>query len=211
MTRLIFVRHGESMANERNLYGGSTNFALTERGKEQAKATAEELKKYKIDVVYSSDLQRAYLTGKYIAAKQNCPIIKDRAFREMDGGLWEGYVFDRIGDDFPEQYALWKQNICLCTPPEGEMFVDVYKRVSAEIEKIASKNKDKCVCITAHASPIRCAETYFAGGLDHLYDFGWVSNSSITIFDLVNGAWKCTLRSYDKHLGSMVTSLPDSI
>ena len=46
MTRLIFVRHGESQANQLRLFAGSSNFALTEKGVAQAQATAQELKKY---------------------------------------------------------------------------------------------------------------------------------------------------------------------
>ena len=43
MTRLIFVRHGESQANQLRLFAGSSNFALTEKGVAQAQATAQEL------------------------------------------------------------------------------------------------------------------------------------------------------------------------
>ena len=53
MTRLIFVRHGESQANQLRLFAGSSNFALTEKGVAQAQATAQELKKYKIEVIKS--------------------------------------------------------------------------------------------------------------------------------------------------------------
>ena len=211
MTQFIIVRHGQSLANEMGLFGGSGNFPLTEKGIAQANATAQELDKYKIDVVYASDLQRAFKTGEVIAKRQNCPIIKEKALRELCGGLWESCIFDQIGSDFPKEYELWKTDLINCTPPEGEAFTHLFERVSACLARLAKENDGKTVCIAAHATPIRAMEAFFAGGIEHTYDFNWVSNSSITIVNYENGIWTKILRSFDEHLGNMSTRLPSSI
>ena len=60
MTRLLFVRHGQSVANLERYFAGQINPALTELGRRQAECTAEFIAKtYSVDAVYSSDLQRA--------------------------------------------------------------------------------------------------------------------------------------------------------
>lgn len=211
MTQLIIVRHGQSLANELGLFGGTSNFPLTQKGIMQAEKTAEELDKYKIDAVYASDLQRAFKTGEIIAKRQNCPITKEKALRELCGGLWESYIFDQISVDFPNEYELWKTDLVSCTPPEGEAFTNLYQRVSSCLAHLASKNDGKTICIAAHATPIKAMEAFFAGGIEHTGEFNWVSNSSITIVNYENGIWTKILRSFDEHLGNMATRLPSSI
>ena len=70
MTTLIFVRHGESLANLQNLFAGHYDIPLTELGHTQAERTAQYLDRYHIDHIYASDLQRAYQTAEHTAARQ---------------------------------------------------------------------------------------------------------------------------------------------
>jgi broad specificity phosphatase PhoE len=48
-------------------YHGQSDIPLNEEGKTQAKKLSERLKDEKIDIVYSSDLLRAFETAKLIA------------------------------------------------------------------------------------------------------------------------------------------------
>ena len=63
-TKIIIVRHGESLGNLNQIMLGHTNIDLAPRGYIQAEACAEYLKNEQIDVVYSSDLIRAYHTAE---------------------------------------------------------------------------------------------------------------------------------------------------
>lgn len=67
--KLILVRHGESLANT-GIQIIDGNNGLTEKGKQQAKAVAEQLKLEKIDAVFCSPNQRCQETME--------EIIKDR-------------------------------------------------------------------------------------------------------------------------------------
>lgn len=62
-TKVILVRHGQSLGNAKRVLLGHTDLDLSELGYRQAEATAEALKDEKIDVVYSSDLKRAMSTA----------------------------------------------------------------------------------------------------------------------------------------------------
>ena len=73
-TRIILVRHGESLGNKNNLALGHTNLDLSPRGYEQVRATAEFLRDEKIDVIYSSDLLRAHNTAVPNAELHGLPI-----------------------------------------------------------------------------------------------------------------------------------------
>ena len=64
MTRIILIRHGQSIANFIGKFAGHSDFDLTELGHRQAELAAGYLlKNEKIDKIYASDLLRAYNTA----------------------------------------------------------------------------------------------------------------------------------------------------
>ena len=95
MTRLIVVRHAQSIANKMKVFIGHKDLDLTDFGHEQAKLLGEYLvkKEYPIDVIYSSDLLRPYHTIEPYAKAVGKEIIKDRELREIYAGEWEGKNF----------------------------------------------------------------------------------------------------------------------
>ena len=113
VTRLIVVRHGESMANKQCIFAGHTDVDLTKLGKKQAELVCGFLCscKYKIDKIYSSDLSRAYNTVFPAAEKLGLEIIKDENLREIYAGKWEGATFESLKENFPESYNTWMTNI----------------------------------------------------------------------------------------------------
>ncbi len=84
---IILVRHGESIANFKDISQGKgddwADTSLSEKGKEQALKVAERLKSEKIDVIYSSDLKRAVQTAKEINKFHNVKIKIDPRLRDM--------------------------------------------------------------------------------------------------------------------------------
>lgn len=68
MTKLIFLRHGESEYNRIKKYAGQLDVPLSEVGKQQAIIAGSYIaKNYKIDEIYSSNLSRAIETAQPIA------------------------------------------------------------------------------------------------------------------------------------------------
>ena len=58
-TKIIIVRHGQSIGNATKTVLGHTDLDLSDLGYKQAEVTANELKNEKIDLIVSSDLKRA--------------------------------------------------------------------------------------------------------------------------------------------------------
>ena len=106
-TTLIFVRHGESEGNKGGRFNGSMDFPLSDKGRAQAEKTSEYLDKYKIDIAYSSDLSRAKETAQTIAKRQNVDLIEDKGLREINGGDFEGQLFDDLATKFPVEFKTW--------------------------------------------------------------------------------------------------------
>ena len=69
MTRVILIRHGETVWNARGLYQGQEDSPLTPEGQVQAQALAERMRQHPpIDALYTSDLPRTHATAAPTAA-----------------------------------------------------------------------------------------------------------------------------------------------
>lgn len=90
MTVLYLVRHGETFDNERKVMQGITPGKLNDKGIEQAKVVAGELKGEPIDNFVSSDLHRSIETCRIIAAPHHKEIVTTQLLRERDWGSFTG-------------------------------------------------------------------------------------------------------------------------
>ena len=89
-TRLLLVRHGETLANREFRYVGQRDDALSERGLQQAQSLSQALTIFPIAAIYSSPLQRAYQTAEAIAQPLALPVHLEQNLREGNFGAWKG-------------------------------------------------------------------------------------------------------------------------
>lgn len=89
---LTIVRHGESECNVRgghDILHSATETPLTDLGRSQAEKVGQRLEDEKFDMVYSSDLSRAFDTCLAIVGDAS-RIVKDPRLRERHMGRFEG-------------------------------------------------------------------------------------------------------------------------
>ncbi|MBR5309013.1 MAG: histidine phosphatase family protein [Clostridia bacterium] len=215
ITRMIFVRHGESQGNlERHFYGNFDK-GLTDLGRAQANAAGEYiLENYKLDKAYASDLGRAYETGTIIAAKQGLSPIPYVGVREIYAGIWEDMHFDEIAVVHEKEYSVWKTDIYNARPNEGEPVKDLCLRVRDAVWAIAEKNIGKTVLVATHATPIRslvCEWNHV--GYECMKDFPWVMNASVSVIDYDIEAHTVTpvVIGEAGFMGEMKTTLPKNV
>lgn len=213
MTKLILVRHGESEANRHNIFAGQIDPDLQQRGVEQARLTAKYIEKnYNVDKIYSSDLKRAYKTAECLAEVLGLEIIPKKELREINGGAWEGMVFDKIPESYPEEFRVWIEDIGSARCYGGESIKELSERIMSELTKIAEENDEKTIAIATHATPIRVAMSLIkTKGLKAMQNIPWVSNASVTVFEYDNGEWTIKAESVDEHLSELRTSLPGNV
>ena len=213
MTRLIFVRHGQSAANFERVFAGHTDVPLTDLGRAQAAAAGEYLRRFRVDVAYASDLRRAYDTAAIIAAYHALTPIPDPAFREIYAGDWEGRRFDDLMVEYPKEYAtVWRTDIGRVQTPNGESTVDLAARVSAGVERLLAKHQGKTVLIGTHATPIRMLECLWRGlPATEAAKIAWTQNASTTVVEYKGDRPHILLRGYDDYLGRMTTSFPSNV
>lgn len=214
MTTVILVRHGESMANKEGKFAGcGVDTPLQPRGLHQAELTAQYVaENYALANVYSSNLQRAYITGKTIGDKFGLDVIVREDLREIYGGKWEGLPFEDMGRLYPEEFHLWNTDRGHACCPQGESIHHMAQRVYDAVTRIAEENPGKTVLATTHATPVLVMQALVQNGnLDNLNSVPLASNASLTVFQYENGTWRCTATSIDAHLGSLKTELPKNV
>ncbi len=213
MTQLLLIRHGESQANLEAVFAGHLDSPLTALGLAQAKCTGEFIaREYRVDAVYSSDLQRAYETGCQAARHFGLEVQKETALREIFGGQWEGKTFRQLEKEFPEDYGLWQRDIGAARCTDGEAAEELAARIFAAVEKICGENPGRCVVIAAHAMGIRTLQWRLSGQpLSYMQQLPWVSNASVTEVFCEDGVFRLGKVSQDAHLTGMKTQLPANV
>ncbi|MCF7901581.1 histidine phosphatase family protein, partial [Candidatus Woesearchaeota archaeon] len=151
--KLYLVRHGETEGNSKNIIqGGGTHGILSEKGINQVKKTALELKNKKIDVAYVSDLNRTKQTAsELLKYHPNVKIIYDERLREKHFGDFENKKAEeylRLKEEFVAKGILF-------VPNGGESPTELELRVKNTINDIIGKNKSKNILIVGHGTYIR--------------------------------------------------------
>src|SRR6185295_8291602 len=92
MSKLVLIRHGQSLWNLENRFTGWVDVPLTEQGRAEARKAGSLIKDIKFDVAYTSALARAQETLALVleSAGQKPPIIRDKALNERDYGDLSG-------------------------------------------------------------------------------------------------------------------------
>ncbi len=208
-TIIYFIRHGESQANKRDAFIGHTDLDLTKLGHQQAQMAAEYLKDIPADVIYASDLKRAYNTAMHTAEMKGMNVIKNENLREIYAGKWEDKTFNELENTFNDSYSVWLNDIDKAKCPDGETVEEMKERVVSEVMKIAEKNIGKTVFIFSHGTPIRAVNAVCKSCT--LKDVPWATNASITKAEYTNGKLDIVEYANDSYLGDMITYLPDNV
>lgn len=184
-TRLVFVRHGESTGNQEVRMYGHYNGELTDKGRRQAQLTAEYLKDWNFDAVYSSDLVRAYETCSIIAAYHpGLEIIKDTGLREIFIGKWENMLRADVVQKYSDAMKIWVEDIWNAHPTGGESVKAVTERLDAAVWRIAAENPGKTVLVTGHAVCFRTLNCAWLGmPREKMNDVPWLDNASVSVID----------------------------
>lgn len=210
MKTIIMVRHGQSESNVRKTFTGQLDSPLTAAGREQALRMAGYLDKYRVDKIYASSLKRAVETAQAIAQRQNCPLERCDALKEINSGLWQGLTFEEIAEKYPENYQVWKNNIGFAAPDGGETCRQLYDRVTAFLKKVLAE-PEETVCLVCHATPIRMMESDIrCGCVTGAQEISWVPNASVTVY-AYDGQFREVERGTCDFLGELCTNLPKNI
>lgn len=175
---IYFVRHGESEANLKGVFAGQKDDSiLTEKGKEQARITAQNIKLQipKIDRIIYSPLKRTLETAEIIATEIGFDINKievDNRITEYDMGSLTGTPIQKIS------------STALTTVENAEDVNGFRDRVYSCIKELSVL--PETILVVSHAGVGRILEAVKIGMDPSLfYDIPAYDNASVTKIDWI--------------------------
>lgn len=96
--RVTLLRHGQSEGNERRILQGQSEYPLSGRGQDQARALADRWKREGVSftLAITSPLARARQTAEIIAEAIGCPIEENADWMERNNGRLAGLRPEQI-------------------------------------------------------------------------------------------------------------------
>ena len=123
MTRLVLLRHGESIWNRENRFTGWTDVDLSEKGIEEANKAGIILKNegFVFDVCFTSVLKRAIRTLWIVLDNMDLmwlPVHCTWRLNERHYGALQGLNKNETAEKFgAEQVRMWRRSYDACPPP----------------------------------------------------------------------------------------------
>lgn len=155
-TRLILIRHGETLWNRATRIQGHTDVPLSPLGLAQAEHLAQALVDEPLAAIYASDLQRARQTAEAVAAAHGLPVQQDRDLRERAFGRFEGLTWQEIEQGYPEDAARWRRREPEFAVGGGESLVQFSARCLAAAHRAASAHRGRSIALVAHGGVLDC-------------------------------------------------------
>jgi probable phosphoglycerate mutase len=181
VTRLLLVRHGESVAQVEGVIGGPKGCkGLSELGRAQVGLLAERWRRIgqSADVLLSSTLPRAVETGEILAGVLGVPLEQDEGLCEIMPGACDGLAWEEFDHLFRGDDVRWSPHAAMAEG--GEAWVEFMARVSRTIAAIVEQHEGKTIVAAVHGGVIDGSMVHFLGLPDDAGNVLATRNSSIT-------------------------------
>lgn len=156
---LHLMRHGAPETPE--LLLGRTDMPI---GSASIAACAQQVADLDFGAVVASDLQRCALPAEAIARARGLPLTRDRRWRELDFGAWDGLPPAQV--DSAALAAFWDDPEAN-PPPEGECWSALTARIGSALGEASGDT-----LVVTHGGAIRAAlACLFGFGQRHLWAF----------------------------------------
>ena len=178
MSKLYFVRHGESEWNVADKICGRTDIPLTKRGHEQAVETVKKIVAdgIKADEILYSPLLRAADTAKHISEMTGIPAHMEPRLIEQNFGKYEstprnGEEFQKAKQQFVTRYD------------GGESMLHLAQRIYNLLDEIKQESDEKTYILVAHNGIARVVQSYFYDMTNEEYAAFGVKNCAVVRYD----------------------------
>ena len=169
MTRLVLIRHGQSVWNATNRFTGWTDVELSQKGEGEAATAGEQLADVRFDVVHTSGLIRAQRTAEIVMSKNRVsgeiPTKQDERLNERHYGDLQGLNKAETAEIHgAEQVHIWRRSFDV-PPPGGESLEMTAERTIPYFveEVIPDLNSGMNVLVAAHGNSLRSIVMHIEG------------------------------------------------
>jgi probable phosphoglycerate mutase len=155
-TRVIAIRHGETAWNVDHRIQGQLDVPLNAMGQWQVHRLALAVVDDNIDVIYSSDLLRAFETAQAVSRACGKPVVTDVGLRERGFGVFEGLTYEEIKQRWPEQSERWRKRDPEFGAEGGETLNQFYERSIATASRLSALHPGQTVALVSHGGVMDC-------------------------------------------------------
>jgi probable phosphoglycerate mutase len=197
VTRICFIRHGETDWNVARRIQGQTDIPLNETGNAQALAMAFNAGHYDFSAIYSSDLSRAYDTAHMVAARRGLEVKTMVQLRERHYGIFQGITAAEGGQRHPEAYAHY-----LARDPDydfetGESLIRFAGRVRDAVDHLIRHHDGQVIAAICHAGVLDIVYRKATGRPMHTPRDFVIPNCALNWFRFDVQGWH--LEAWDDH------------
>ena len=165
---ILLARHGETEWNKDRRFQGQLDVPLSDAGREQARALAEQAAREDLRALVTSPLSRALETARIVGERVGLEPRVDERLMEIDVGDWERRSKADVEREDPERWAAFRAAGADWRFPGGESLSEQQARVVAALDDIA----ERPALVVCHRGVIRCALAHARGeSLDSYH--GW--------------------------------------
>jgi len=194
--KIFTVRHGQTDWNPIGRIQGHTDRPLNDVGVDQAHQLGLRLANETVDIIYTSDLQRAAKTAEAINAHHNVELIRTPELREINFGIYEGRIYSEIAHEMNHHHSL-RQPF-----PGGDCIFENFRKMHAYLDKIVA-GLHQNIIIVGHFGTVRAAICYFLQIPTEERDRFHIDNTAVHCFERgTDGKFVMTLENDTSHLSS---------
>ena len=194
MKTLYLVRHGETDHNAEGRAMGQMDTPLNARGHEQARQTADFLRRFPIGRIVSSDLGRAMSTAQPLAEALRLAVEPDTRLRELSFGILEGRTVAECELIDPAAVARWRSGDFDAALPGGESRRSLMERTRALLDEITAGTHAH-IALFSHGGTLNALHTHMVehghpAPREHIPRVFRFNNGSVSMSAWVDGQWR---------------------
>jgi broad specificity phosphatase PhoE len=151
MTRIVLVRHGQTVWNREQRFRGQADVELDEFGLKQAEATGRYVAtRWPVVAVYASPLRRTVQTAEAVASAQRLTAHPLEGLIDISFGEWQGRTVDEVEQRSPDLLRAWWEAPHTVRFPGGESLNVVRDRVVAALDAVVVRHMGEAVALVSH-------------------------------------------------------------
>lgn len=201
MTRVIFIRHGQTLWNIEKREMGHLDSPLSSKGEEQAARLADRLVSIKFAQLYSSDLGRAVRTAEFIQTRTGKIIRTDIELRERNMGIFQGCTRTEMAEKYPKEWDAYNSpNKFDYVIPGGESQRQRYERSIRVFNRLADEHPEETIVLVSHGGILRGIFEYVLQLPPGNEDRFKRRNATYNLFVKNNGIWSLDTWGDTSHL-----------
>ena len=194
MTTLLLIRHGVTAATGTRL-GGRTQTALSETGREQARAAGARIGELPVKALYASPLARTWQTAEIIGEALGRQPVACDGLLEVDYGRWTDRSLKTVARS--KMWPVIQARPSLASFPDGETIRQAQLRAADAIEALIARHRTGVIAAVSHADVIKVLVAFYLSLPLDAFQRLHVSPASVSVLQLSPGGRPVLLRFND--------------